>query len=511
MDVDFILPDPSYEEHSWILQEEHGPAAQPPLIATTRALTNQPSEPGGIPPAIIINGYTYRRADAGLPFGRMRPPHSVEDLVSWRREWPPQVDAIAQQLNGFEPERVARGAWNDTLSEQDGEFQRVYSGVHRSAVGPVRVAVDRFFEAYLRLYGEGRRSDAMEMLQGFPNLSLERASAVWDLSRVIRSDPTLSGLLGGSFGALAAHPSGGSLQERLDSVLQEFGYTTNNGMQDMPTWADDPTIPLAVARGYAALEDDRSPRRLAANHREQRLRLEEELKARANSDPSAAAVLPLMEMAQVFLPNLEDHNLLTDQRLTAASRARWLSIGGYLVQLNAASSPDDVFFYERQELVNTLEGGDAVNLAQLQQRRQLLRLYRAVQPPPTLGQPVEGVGEYASLQLEGQGPVALRGTPASSGTYRGRARIIESLNEADSLVQGDVLVVRSTTPPWSPYFGIVGAVITNSGGALSHGAIVAREFGIPAVVGLINATALIPDGATVTVDGATGVVVVERD
>ena len=68
---------------------------------------------------------------------------------------------------------------------------------------------------------------------------------------------------------------------------------------------------------------------------------------------------------------------------------------------------------------------------------------------------------------------------------------------------------RSTTPPWTPYFAIIGALITNSGGILSHGAVVAREFGIPAVVGTRNATALIPDGATVTVDGTAGVVIVE--
>ena len=104
---------------------------------------------------------------------------------------------------------------------------------------------------------------------------------------------------------------------------------------------------------------------------------------------------------------------------------------------------------------------------------------------------------------------SLRGVSASRGSYRGRARIIETLAQAASLVEGDILVCRSTTPPWSPLFGIIAALVTNSGGALSHGAIVAREFGIPAVVGTVNATVLVPDGATITVDGTNGVVIIE--
>ena len=103
----------------------------------------------------------------------------------------------------------------------------------------------------------------------------------------------------------------------------------------------------------------------------------------------------------------------------------------------------------------------------------------------------------------------MRGAAASPGSYRGRARVIDTLEEADTLGDGDILVCRSTTPPWSPYFGVISALVTNSGGALSHGAVVAREFGIPAVVGTTNATAVIPDGAVVTVDGVTGLVTVE--
>jgi pyruvate,water dikinase len=102
----------------------------------------------------------------------------------------------------------------------------------------------------------------------------------------------------------------------------------------------------------------------------------------------------------------------------------------------------------------------------------------------------------------------IKGVGASAGIYLGRARIIETIEDAASLQPGEVLVCRATTRAWTPLFGVAGAVVTNAGGALSHTAIVAREFGIPAVLGTQNGTALIAGGALVTVDGTAGVVTV---
>lgn len=103
----------------------------------------------------------------------------------------------------------------------------------------------------------------------------------------------------------------------------------------------------------------------------------------------------------------------------------------------------------------------------------------------------------------------VRGTAASAGVYRGRARIVVGLPEAYRLEPGDVLVCPATSPEWTPYFGVVGALVTGTGSLLAHAAVVAREFGIPAVVGATGATLLIPDGAMVTVDGSSGTVTIE--
>jgi pyruvate,water dikinase len=103
-------------------------------------------------------------------------------------------------------------------------------------------------------------------------------------------------------------------------------------------------------------------------------------------------------------------------------------------------------------------------------------------------------------------PGVLRGNPGSPGVVRGRARVIRSLPEAAELRQGEVLVAETTAPPWTPLFATAAAVVTDTGGILSHSAVVAREYRIPAVVGTGAASATIKNGQELEVDGDRGIV-----
>jgi len=100
----------------------------------------------------------------------------------------------------------------------------------------------------------------------------------------------------------------------------------------------------------------------------------------------------------------------------------------------------------------------------------------------------------------------LRGNPGSPGKVRGTARVLHSIADADKLLEGDILVAATTAPPWTTFFATVAAVVTDSGGLLSHTAVIAREYGIPAVVGASQATTLIQDGQLLEVDGDAGIV-----
>jgi pyruvate,water dikinase len=140
-------------------------------------------------------------------------------------------------------------------------------------------------------------------------------------------------------------------------------------------------------------------------------------------------------------------------------------------------------------------------------------------PPPFIGQPPDvgqmppeivplmtlffGIGEP---EVKGQ---EIKGRAASKGVVKATARVIRDLGEADRLKPGEILVCTTTAPPWTPLFAIAAAVVTDSGGVLSHSAICAREYAIPCVVATQVGTHLINDGAMITVDGTQGIVRIE--
>jgi phosphohistidine swiveling domain-containing protein len=115
--------------------------------------------------------------------------------------------------------------------------------------------------------------------------------------------------------------------------------------------------------------------------------------------------------------------------------------------------------------------------------------------------------DFAAAGPDGEG---LKGIPGSPGVVTGPARVVKGPEDFARLAPGEVLVAPFTTPVWTPLFAVAGGLVTDTGGILSHGAIVAREYGIPAVLGVAGASALIPDGAEVTVDGVGGTVLINQ-
>ena len=116
---------------------------------------------------------------------------------------------------------------------------------------------------------------------------------------------------------------------------------------------------------------------------------------------------------------------------------------------------------------------------------------------------------FGAPPAESADPRIINGNGASGGSATGMARVILTLDDAERLSPGEILVCQATMPPWTPLFGIASAVVTDHGGVLSHTAIVAREYQIPAVVGTKVGTKLIKDGQTITVDGDAGTVKLE--
>jgi pyruvate,water dikinase len=501
--VHYALPDPAYEAYTWVYENEHHPASDPP-IAWRPGLMTSPT-PDGVPMNLSIGGYSYFRWSAAGWGGDPGPDVNVLDL--WQQTWLPRVDALVHELREVGPAAVPAGGWRELLVHHETEWMRVFRGVHGRCLFPARAAAEALVDRYAALFGEQRRTDALALLQGFENAALERAAGLWDLSRLLRADAGLARAIEAGLPAGDTSDALGEFRARLAAFLERFGETTQMFLPDLPTWAEDQTALLAIVRGYAGRPDEDGPRDAARRQRERRADLEAELRERARTDGEPAALVALLPAAQRFLPILEDHNFYCDQRLAAASRVRWLRIGAHLHAAGVLATPDDVFFYTSAELVALLEGGAPLHGNEIAARRAQQAAWRATSPPAVLGRPMPTPD--GALPADAPAQRLLTGAAASAGSYRGRARVIGTVDAADTLEDGDVLVCATTDPAWTPYFALLGALVTDAGNALSHSAVVAREFGIPAVIGTRMATRVIPDGATVTVDGPSGTVVVE--
>jgi pyruvate,water dikinase len=181
---------------------------------------------------------------------------------------------------------------------------------------------------------------------------------------------------------------------------------------------------------------------------------------------------------------------------------------------------NDVFFLRLDELPILALKPRPMQREIESRKAELLRCEKLT-PPGYLGAPPSMDSAPADMQavmrhLRGYGVTpsederVINGLGASKGVVRGRARVLRGMDEAGRLQEGDILVCRTTAPPWTPLFSIAAAVVTDAGGILSHSAICAREYGIAAVVGTQVATSRIPDGAMVVVDGDKGTVTIER-
>jgi len=172
-----------------------------------------------------------------------------------------------------------------------------------------------------------------------------------------------------------------------------------------------------------------------------------------------------------------------------------------LVRAGVLADREDIYYLDFPELHEVVRRGQADHRL-IRQRKDEFRAYQGLTPPRLLTSEGEGIaGSYRRDVPDG----ALIGLPVSAGTVEGRARVILDMAQAD-LEAGDILVTAYTDPSWSPLFVAVAGLVTEVGGLMTHGAVIAREYGLPAVVGVDGATRLIADGQRIRVHGGDGYV-----
>ncbi len=441
----------------------------------------------------------------------------------WEEEWKPEVRALNESERSADYEGLSDTELVAKLDELTDRMRHQW-WIH-GHINFVLLSSSAFCDMYDEVMQPAESTEAYQTLQGFHTRSVDVSRGLWELSRKVKASPALAEAFrtlptDQLLAVLDATEEGRALRADLDAFLFEFGWRHDAvyDLADVP-WREDPTIPLASIAGFIDLDDEQDPEVLYRKSVATRERLLSNMRERLADDPETLAKLEhLYEAAQYSFPLTEDHAFYIDQLGVSVFRRFVLAIGDRLVAKGLLEAADDVFYLYRDEVVDALtNGGDRREVAS--GRRASMARAAQVVPPGALGTPPPPPDEpdpfmdalvFRLLGVvppeENLDPNVLKAVAGSPGAYTGTARVVRSLAEGMDLEDGEVLVCEMTLPPWVPLFSIAGAVVSDVGGVLSHCAIVAREFEIPAVVGTQVGTTTITTGQTITVDGTKGIV-----
>ena len=372
------------------------------------------------------------------------------------------------------------------------------------------------------LAGEGSSTLHNRLLRGLPGVpSSIQPLQLWALSRIIRSDGSLRRLFAGEatdiLRAIRHDRRFASFRRDLDQFLADWGFRSSAElMLTEPTLQEDPRPVIELLKGYAAMDGEPPETAIARQCADRRAETWRVLRGLATRSPLRAGYVAFLLRRTQRAVVYRERVRLKQALLYTRCRAIALAIGDELVRRSVMARRDDVFMLTVQE-VGDLAAGRSMfpyHVADLiaLRRRDHDRLV-AMRPPDTV-RLAEGcylrpevrpdAAHVASLEPEDATTTTLRGTSACGGSVTAPAAVLADVREAHHLHRGDVLVTRQTDPGWAPVFCLISGLVIERGGMLSHGAIIAREFGLPCVVGIKEATRRIEHGALVTVDGDRG-------
>jgi len=435
----------------------------------------------------------------------------------WEQEWLPAI------LPGLERLRTL-----DYAALSDDALVAVLGDLRRDLVARWRVhgyllftyqAASTFDDFYREALAPVDVTEPYQLLSGFQTQTFYANRGLWQLSRLVRRSPHLARLFAETttadrLAALEGCEAGRAYLAELRTYLEEFGWRADAILElAEPMWREDLAIPLNALRGLIDRGDDEDPDARLQRIAERRQRLLAEARSKLVHDPERLARFDLLyEEARHHVIVDENHNFYIDQMGNAALRLPVLELGRRLVGHGAVDRIEEVFLLTTTQIKAGLGGVD--QRAEVARQRAVLAHWATVTPPPSIGEPPadDELDSFIAAMIkvdappepQPQTPTTIRGTPASPGTARGRARVARSLEEASTVRPGQILVCEMTLPPWSVLFATIRAVVADTGGILSHCATVAREYGIPCVVGTTVGTTAIRDGMLLEVNGTTG-------
>jgi phosphohistidine swiveling domain-containing protein len=459
----------------------------------------------------------------------------IDDLrAHWEHVWLPEIREHLAFWHTFDLHNASEAELVLHLSESLQRIERLWE-LHFLILVPAFIALSQFEDLHRQCFETNHSGDILtphRLLHTTDTSFMQANRALWRLSRQARTLPAVRTTLERVppteiVPVLESCTEGQIFLAELRAWLNQYGLRGHgaDGLSDR-SWLEDPLPVLQQLQSLLLCPDSDLDAELhvqaaectaAVEQVHQRL-LAQPLHLRERYSNALQAA-----QAANFLST--EHHFWIDQQAMFYLRCIFLEVGRHLVDKGEIDQHDDVLYLSSDEVQGLLERSPVGDVrACVAARKAHIAQARTLNPPhflgtiPWMAPPPEDPFVRAMTRVLGAdaiGPAEratprtlheIRGQAASPGVVHGPVRILRGLNESDRLRRGDILVAEATMPAWTPLFAIAAGVITDVGGILSHTATTAREYGIPAVVGTGDASAVLRDDQLVEVDGRSGIV-----
>ncbi len=470
---------------------------------------------------LTVNGYAYQRRDFKAVQGvdpKILADFAVKGQVEWwtklvdlwRNDWLPDYQALISKWAELDLAAASDTVLLDGIRAL--ALEDAYYWEESSKVFATAKVTDEQLQGFLKAAAPDHNFTSGMFLSGFNSRTMQAQMDIWEISKRIQADASLLEMVNATpaprlLAALQKHPAAESVVEAIDRYNETYGHQIYSLDFAEPTASED-TLPIMVAMKAQVNDDDYNP----ADHHAQ---VEEKRKAAYRQirdvldDEAMSQFRWHLWKARHFYPHREEVVFWLGGAWPVLRKLA-LELGRRMVDVGTFDAPSDLFFLHIDSIEKAIaarsESKPVPGLAQLaSEERELREARKRVHPPGAI--PVDQHANPAATQkLNAADSNVMSGFAVSPGKIEGEVSVIQSPAEFDNMKPNTILVCPMTTPAWTQLFSHAIALVTDIGSILAHGSIVAREFGIPAVLGLGNVTQRLKSGQRISVDGDAGIV-----